>query len=472
MRDEMGVEPMKKLVKDYMRKHQMLKYGDKVIAGISGGPDSMCMLHQLLELKEEMGIEILVVHVEHGIRGSESEEDARFVAKYCKEKKIDFYLFKENVGHIAKKRRMSIEEAGRVARYEAFQKILLQHHGDKIAVAHNLNDQAETVLFHLFRGTGIKGAGGIQPVNGRIIRPLLDSDREEILLYLKKERIPFRRDKTNDFDCYSRNKIRHHILPVADTIVSNSAVHLSEAAKVFREAEDYLEEKTRKAYEQYVLEKGNENKIIVSCHIREEHPLIQKYVFKMCIKNLSGKSKDIRTVHLEKMQDLLNGKVGRKLNLPYNINGEKEYTSVLFYKGREWRETSNRGIDIIVPGQYDIGSLGKISVSLIERRDCCSFPEKMYTKWLDYDKIKNNLCLRNRKEGDYITILKNCCRQKLKAYYINEKIPRDERSKIWLLADDSHIIWIIGYRISEYYKITEKTKKILKVQLMGGKADG
>ena len=96
----------------------------------------------------------------------------------------------------------------------------------------------------------------------------------------------------------------------------------------------------------------------------------------------------------------------------------------------------------------------------------------MYTKWLDYDKIKNNLCLRNRKEGDYITISKNCCRQKLKAYYINEKIPRDERSKIWLLADDSHIIWIIGYRISEYYKITEKTKKILKVQLMGGKADG
>lgn len=463
---------MKKLVKDYMRKHQMLQYGDKVIAGVSGGPDSMCMLHQLLELREEMGIKILVVHVEHGIRGSESEEDARFVEKYCKEKKINFYLVKENVGHMAKKSHMSIEEAGRAARYEAFQKILLQHHGDKIAVAHNLNDQAETVLFHLFRGTGLKGAGGIRPVNGRIIRPLLDFDKEEILLYLKKENIPFRRDRTNDLDCYSRNKIRHHILPVAETIVSKSAVHLSKSAKAFREVEDYVEEKTKKAYEQYVSKEGNENKIIVSCCIREEHPLIQKYVFRMCIENLSGKCKDIGTIHLEKMQDLLNGQVGRKLNLPYNISGEKKYTSVLLYKAKEWREEENKGIKIIVPGQYNIGSFGQISVSLIERGDCCSFPEKMYTKWLDYDKIKNNLCLRNRKEGDYITITKNCFRQKLKAFYINEKIPRDERSKIWLLADNSHIIWIIGYRISEYYKITEKTKKILKVQLMGGRADG
>ena len=450
----------------------MLKYGEKVIAGISGGPDSMCMLHQLLDLREEMGIEILVVHVEHGMRGSESEEDARFVEKYCKEKKLDFYLFKENIGHMAKKSHMSIEEAGRVARYKAFQKTLLKHHGDKIAVAHNLNDQAETVLFHLFRGSGLKGAGGIQPVNGKIIRPLLNIEKDEILLYLKKEKIPFRRDRTNDLDCYSRNKIRHNILPMAETIVSKAAIHLSEAAKVFREAEDYLEEKARKAYEQYILKEGDENKIIISYHIREEHPLIQKYVFRMCIENLSGKRKDIGTVHLEKIQDLLGGQVGRKWDFPYNITGEKEYTSVLLYKNREWKEAASKDIEISVPGKYNIESMGELSVTVVERRGCCSFQEKMYTKWLDYDKIKNNLCLRKRKEGDYITISKNCCRQKLKAFYINEKIPRDERSKIWLLADDSHIIWIIGHRISEYYKITEKTKKILKVQLMGGKADG
>ena len=203
-------------VRKYIKQYDMLMPGDTVVAGVSGGADSLCLLFMLKEFAKEMPLQLAVVHVNHGIR-EEATEDAAYVKQICEELDVPFFLKEADVEGIAKSQGISTEEAGRNVRYEAFSEVLGEHFtAGKIAVAHNANDRAETMLFHLFRGTGLTGLSGIKPVRGQIIRPLLCLSREEIEQYLVKKEIAFCIDRTNNEDTYTRNKIRHHILPFAE----------------------------------------------------------------------------------------------------------------------------------------------------------------------------------------------------------------------------------------------------------------
>ena len=445
---------MMKKVLDYVNKNNILEHGDSVILGVSGGADSVCMLHLLNSLKEELGIELTVVHVNHGIRGMEAERDAEFVEHISKKLGVECKIFHIDVPSIARNRKISEEEAGRIERYAVFESVAQDIGANKIAVAHNLNDNSETVLFHLFRGSGLKGMTGIPVKRGKIIRPLLCLTRSEIEEYLEKNQLNYCIDSTNKETEYSRNKLRLEILPyIKENINSKADEHIVNTAEGLREVYDYIECQTNEAYEECVRNNIilNKAKNLPSVILKE---VIRRWIFKN-----TGSLKDITAIHIGMVVSLLNNNVSKKIEIPYSQIIKKGYEGIEFEEGKKVKEI----VQQILLEDNKINQVEHFSVSLWETgisKD--NIPDLMYTKWFDYDKI-NKLLLRNRQPGDYIIVDEKGSKKKLKDYFIDQKVPREKRDEILLMADGSHIVWIVGYRISEYFKITDETKNILKI---------
>lgn len=441
----------------------MLRHGDKVVVGVSGGADSVCLLFILLALQQKLGLSLAAVHVNHKIR-QEAGEDAHYVEALCAEQEIPFFLVEKDVRSEAQILKCSEEEAGRKVRYEAFRQAAETFHANKIAVAHNSNDRSETMLFHLFRGSGIKGLGSIRPVRDEIIRPILCLERWEIEEYLRQKGIVYCMDATNAEDDYTRNRIRHNILPYVEKKIAAGCVpHMTRAAEILAETEDYLEEQTAAAINECVLYSGDgadkQCKIIVS-ELLKFHPFLQKRILHTLVKDLSPQAKDISYVHIKELRMLFTGMGNRMVCLPFHIVGRREYDKVIL----------KRNMNAAQEGQYTENSVHfqyTILENNIEKNK--EVPQNEYTKWFDCDKIKQSLEIRTRQTGDYLTLADKEGRlihQSLKDFLINQKIPAEERDSIPVLAEGSHVVWLVGYRISEYYKISENTKRILQVQLI------
>ena len=437
----------------------MLTPGERVIAGVSGGADSVCLLFLLLEWAKNTPLEIAVVHVNHGIR-PEAGEDAAYVRRLCEAYKLPFYLTEADVHKRAEEEKCSEEDAGRKTRYEAFSHAAKEFGATKIAVAHNCNDRSETMLFHLFRGSGIKGLSSIQPVRENIIRPILCLERQEIEDYLEAAGISYCQDATNATDDYTRNRIRHHILPYAqEHIVQGCVSHMAQTAEMLSETEDFLEQQTAFALEGCLLNKAAGQYEFSVEKFLEYHPLLQKRILHGTLKNLSPMHKDISRVHIMDLLDLFTGEGNRRVNLPFGILGKREYEKVFVGIVEKTKKEQEEDLEL----QLSILNVRDIDKNTQE------LPQNQYTKWFDYDKIKGCLELRTRKAGDYLTISDGAGKVKhksLKDYMINEKIPKDIRETIPLVAEENHVLWAVGYRISEYYKISENTKRILQVQLI------
>ena len=468
---------MEERVRAFIREHRMIEAGDRIVAGISGGPDSVCLLFLLEAVCREQGASLHAVHVNHGLRGREADEDEAFVQDLCKKLAVPFSSRSFDVRERARRERISLEEAGRLCRYEAFFREADGLGGAKVAVGHHANDQAETVLFHLFRGTGIRGLSGMEPVKGNIIRPLLCVEREEILDWLKERGISWRTDRSNESLDYTRNRIRNELLPCAGRAVNLQAVrHTAEAAEELWETERYLSGQAEKAYEQCVLEK--EQKLYLSASsFAKTDPVIGSRVLRLCLERLGG-LRDVERIHIRLLFELLEKQTGSRLDLPGNRQAVRDYRGICFQKkkqdgeaeGGKEREAAESFL-AAVPGSVEIdGRVWRFSLEKAQKDQI--IPQKTYTKWFDYDKIKKCLVIRRRRPGDYLEINKEHGRKKLKAYLVDEKIPASEREQLWLLADEEHILWIPGHRISEGYKVTAKTERILKVQVDGGKKIG
>ncbi len=441
----------------------MLCPGDRVVAGVSGGADSVCLFFLLLALQQKMELSLAVVHINHGIR-PEAGEDARYVEKLCAERGIAFFLVEKDVKAEAEALKCSEEEAGRRVRYEAFRQAAESFHADKIAVAHNSNDRSETMLFHLFRGTGIRGLGSIPPVRDRIIRPLLCLERQEIEEYLEIKGVSYCIDATNDGDDYTRNRIRHHILPyVEKEIVPGCVSHMAQTAELLLETEDYLQQQTMAAMKDCVVcdeEAGAGQQYVISvAGLLSCHPVLQKRLLFYLVKALSPQARDISYVHIEKLLELFTGKGNRRISLPFHIVGRREYNRVMLEREEEAPKQQ------ILWGNFRIEY--KILENFVEKNQ--ELPRNEYTKWFDCDKIIKPPEFRTRKPGDYLTLADKegkLIHQSLKDFFINKKIPAKEREQIPLLAEGSHVIWLVGHRISEYYKVSKDTRHILQVQII------
>lgn len=477
----------------YIQQMNMLEKDDYVVAGVSGGADSVCLLLVLLEIQKKLPFTLHVVHINHGIR-QEAGEDADYVELLCRKYDIAFTLVEAKVEEIAQKQKISTEEAGRQVRYQSFYRVLKENAGKqkgKIAIAHNKNDSCETFLFNLFRGSGLKGLSGIQPIRDKIIRPLLCLERMQIEEYLKKNQIYYCVDKTNLEDDYTRNRIRHHILPFACKEISEGAVmHIQDAADKISQAWDFISDMTDVAYADCVKRDKN------GYHISKEalygiHKTLRGYVLYEVLAQAANSRKDLETVHIEQLLLLMENQTGRELYMPYGLKAYREYDGICIARADvqmvntdfkeflscidlEQKERLENGetLEITLPD----GAILAFSIfDNFYKQDCISdeefeknIPVKPYTKWFDYDKIKDNIVIRTRQSGDFLTINSVNQRKSLKEFFINKKIPGNERDCIWLVTEKSHVIWVVGNRISSYYKVSRTTEKILQILYRGG----
>ena len=463
---------IEKRVLSFIREQNMFAEGEPVILGVSGGADSVCLLVVLHALAKELGIRLHVAHVNHGVR-AEAGEDAAYVEQLCAERNIPFYLKNVDMNGLAAEQKCSPEEAGRNARYSFFEELAEQTGARKIAVAHHMGDCSETMLFNLFRGSGLSGLSGIRPVRENVVRPLLCLERKEIEEYLGQQGISYCHDRTNDGDDYTRNRIRHHILSYAEEeIVAGATRNIYEAARQIDQTRDFVEQQVESAWREVLLRQEERIELSVP-GMRQLHPVLQKGILRKGVGLLAKGCKDITREHIESLLTLVEQPGSRKIYLPYGLRGERSYEKLLLYIEKE-----KSG----VPKETEL-DIRKLKVEPLKvptaegMLEICVFsysgnlrdiPQNKYTKWFDYDKIKGNLKIRTRLDGDYFSVKKDdgLGRKKLKDYLMDEKVPRQQRDEILLIAEDSHVLWLMSYRISEYYKVEGCTKNILQIRFM------
>ena len=457
---------MRNTIEKYIETYHMIKPGDKIIAAVSGGADSVCLLHLLAGLREKYRFDLRAVHVHHGLRGQEADRDSEFTKQLSSGLAVPCRVFYADVRGYAKEHSVSEEEAGRILRYQ-----LLEQEAEawekggtvKIAAAHHGDDNAETILYNLFRGSGLAGIGGILPVRDRIIRPLLCVSRKEILEYLKEYGLEHCEDSTNQTNDYTRNRMRRIILPaVTEEINPQASRHICQAGEKIRQAHEFIQDAADKWLS---VHRDNKDPGLISDRLLSESEILQSYVLRRILAETAGTEKDLSSSHIDALLDLLSGQTGRRADLPVGIGAVREYAGLrIEKKNRIQEEKVSEGAAGSLPLEINVFPRGEVQ----ENQE---FPKNQYTKWFDYDKIENSLSVRTRRTGDYITI-KGGGKKSVKAYMIDEKIPAADRNSIFLLADGSHILWIIGYRISEYYKISPQTTTILQAELNGGKHHG
>ena len=332
-------------VRKYVEKFSLIEDGDVLVAGISGGADSVCLFYLLKELQRWWKFRFVAVHVNHGLRGEEAEQDEKYVEKICMENEVPFRNIYRNVGQMAREMGLSTEEAGRKARYEIFENVMREIKGTKIVLAHHQDDQAETMLHHLARGTGISGLCGLKPVSGNRIRPLLCLKRKEIEEYLKEKGITWLTDSTNLDDAYTRNKIRHHVVSYLCEEINTEAVsHMARTAEELREIEELLQLLTEEKIQQMVERHSDYGR--VSEVLRKEPDILQRRVLLEEIKRIAGSSKDFTRTHAEDVKNLWNRQVGKKIMLPCGVTACRGYDAIWIQKEAVQTEQGGKNREI------------------------------------------------------------------------------------------------------------------------------
>lgn len=457
------------LVLDTIRTENMLLPGDRVIVGISGGADSVCLLLVLKDLAPELGISLRAVHVHHGLRAA-AEDDLAYVRRLCRENDIPLTVERTHADVYAQEHHMSTEEAGRILRMQIFDRERERWDSEgetaaagtcRIALAHHLEDSAETMLFNLCRGASLPGLRGIQPVSDGLIRPLIRTDRNAIESWLRSRKTVWRQDESNDSCEYTRNRIRHHVLPLLTEEVNAQAVqHIADAASETAEAETFLEEEERRAFGRCRME-GREMMLSVRA-LSAEPDFLKKRVIYAALTGCAGKKKDIGAAHVRAVLALLDRKGNGSCTLPYGMQARKSYDCLAVLK----KGTLPAGVPERTAKPFPQSEKDYECRIMDNSGGMPEIPQKDYTKWFDYDKIASSFSFRTRKRGDRITVTDDGKAKTVARYMIDEKIPEDIRGRMVMPAAGDEILWIPGYRISAAYKVSDRTRKILQIRFL------
>ncbi len=454
-------------VRDTIKKNHLLDKGDTVLLGLSGGPDSVCLLHILNQLKKELDIKIYAAHLNHKIRGVEAQKDAMYVAKLCDEMGIICFIRAIDVPKYCEEKNLSLEEGARILRYNMFFEIKEKIKADKIAIAHNMDDQAETVLMRMMRGTGLQGLKGIEyKRSDGIIRPILDVYRQEIESYCGENQLNPRIDHTNLEDIYTRNKIRLKLIPyMEENFNPNLKESIARMANLLRDDSDYVDIKANELFLE-IGEKLSQNIITLDLEkFLKVHKSLQNRIIRKSIHFILGNIKGIEQKHIEDVMHLaFESKVDLRINLPRGLMVYKKKNEILFTNEELLEKRISYNYKLPKSGYIKIKELNSLVESkIVNVEEVNTYQEDEYTKFFDVDKIYGNLTIRNRKDGDKIKILGLGGNKKIKDLFIDLKIPRENRNKVPILCDEKGIIWVIGYRMSEDYKVDKSTQRILKV---------
>ncbi len=457
-------------IKRAIDRHHLVEKGDRLVVGVSGGVDSMVLLHLLNACREAFDLSLIVAHVNHGLRPAESEEEAELVQKEAARLGLPFEYARLDVKEFQKTGGLSPQDAARRLRFHFFFDILQKHQAQKIALGHHADDQVETVLLRLIRGAGLQGLKGMLPIRaGKVIRPLLDVWEEEIRSFAAEKKIPFLSDSSNLKKDYLRNRIRLSLIPFMEREYQpNIKEILLRSSAILRGENDYLEKGAEAAYRNVAREEKNTLSFKFSDY-QSLHQAIQWRVIRMMLEKIydqglteEGEWSDVHRVY----QKLHQSSPSFLLELSPGAWIEKRYDTVLLRKGK-MKPFLPFDVELISPGRTFIQEMGKEVV--IEEADRVRFENyrgSMNTALMDQRSLQFPLRMRNFRPGDRFHPLGAKGTQKLKEFFIDHKIPRFERSKVPLLVSGEMIVWVVGYRIDERVKVTEKTERVLAVRIV------
>ena len=428
--------------------HELAREGENVVLGVSGGPDSMAMLDLFLRIREKWSLGLFVVHINHGFRGELAQRDALSVEAFCKENEIAFYRYDFDVMRIAKENGMSFEEAGRKVRYEAFEEVRNKVHAKRIAVAQNKNDQAETILMRMMRGTGIEGLKGIPRTRGPfIIRPVLYMSRSEIENYCEDRKLPICHDHTNDETIYTRNKIRHELLPYIEENFNGQIVEgLYRLGNLLGTDAQFIESTLDEKLKSYKLDLKDVSEIPVA-FITELHEALRSRLIRRILVLHGDGLKDVSGIHLDEIISLVlqNRHGARKIisGIEFSI----KYDTLYYQKSKKKMTRAD----------IDIKCLSCRAVQSECFDESCVQPDEVA---VDLDKLHGEISARFRKDGDKFQPLGMMGTKKLKKFFIDKKIPVEQRDMVPLVCDESGIVWVVGYRLSERVRVTSCTRRV------------
>lgn len=494
-------EILLKKVQGTIRKYQMLTSNTRLVVAVSGGPDSATLLDLLFRLRPKYDLRLSVAHLNHGLRGREADLEAEWVKKFASKLGIPVISDTFNVSALAKEKRLSLEEAGRRARYDFLEEVANRMGASKIALAHTASDQAETLLMRLMRGSGLDGLSAIPPIRDKIIRPLIEVFRGEIQDYCRENSLQPCFDSSNMETSFLRNRVRLNLIPYLSQEYGDQIERiLFQTTNLLRQDSEYLKKETERVFRSVLEEKRSEGLVLNEEKLSCLHPALQRRVLRKAIEKIKGDLKEIAFDHIVSIVELYETKKPGQLDLPHGLAIRHRYVNLLIKKGKEKSLTFVR--NLVIPGTTKLtelnlaldtelisassevspqkdrpkrlgqqfissgrwGSLRSLaSVKKIKSDQISDFPEP--EAWFDLDKLEKPLYLRTREDGDRFHPLGMKGSKKIKDFFIDVKIPLEQRKRIPLLISKDKLVWIVGYRIDERFRVDEDTKSIIKVRI-------
>ncbi len=443
----------------FIKENELLSSGEKILVALSGGPDSVFLLHFLYKFKNKFKIEIGAVHINHKLRGNDSERDELFCKTICDELAIPFYLLRKDIKSYSKKNKISLEVAGRKIRYEFFEKISSKNKYDKIATAHNVDDNAETVLLNLIKGTGVKGIAGIPVKRNNIVRPILSLTKKEILEYLNENQFEYRVDESNLSNDFERNFLRNEVIPLIQKNInpafSNSALNTSLNLQRLNLGLAEIVSGLKST----VKVKFNRSVSIPVDFIRSENKFIVSYTIKELIdENFSVK---LESNDLKKIIMLVKKQSGKSEELSENLNALKERNEIRIVKKSALKNSNE--IKISTGSEIKIA---RKTFSIFEaKRNEVKIGKSKNIEYISADVLNSDFIVRTWTEGDKFFPIGMQGSKKISDYLNDIKINSFEKKEQLVLENAGSIVWVIGKRLDDRFKLTPNTKKVLKICL-------
>ena len=426
---------------------------DRVAVGVSGGADSMVLLWALLDKQKQIGFHLHIVHVNHHLRGKESDGDALFVKTFCEKKKIAFSVVDVDVKKLKTNNKLTLEEAARIARYEVFAKEMKKEKLNKLFLAHHKNDQVETILMHIFRGAGVAGACGIRE-DEKIVRPLLDFSKEDLLKIATEHGVKFVVDSSNEDNKYARNYVRNVVLKMIEQVYPNALNSIFEFGKKCKDVQDFIEKSVKNEYFEEI-----DGEITLKDACFSEHQVVVHATMKKVFSKL-GIFADIESKHFDMIVELQKAGVNKSVDLPHGIVAKKTYTGVKFMTKKQAEKITS--VQQFVIGEIELDFYGKIKTTLVSPTDVVYGEGALF---VDLAKVSNDSVWRVRKLGDVFAKL-GTGSKKLNDYFTDKKIETEKRDLIPVLANDNQILVIAERDVSENVKIDGETDQIVKIEFM------
>jgi tRNA(Ile)-lysidine synthase len=457
---------MIKKVNQTIEKYDLLKKSERVVVAFSGGPDSTALLAVLVPIAKVLDLSLIVAHFNHGLRGLDSDEDEKYSRDLSEKMGLPF--ISKKMDQRQRKKGISPEDFYRRQRYDFLNKICEDYRAQKIALGHHLQDQAETVLLNILRGSGLEGLKGFLPMReGKFIRPLIEVSRLEIISFLNEAGIAYRQDNSNENTKYLRNQIRTELIPyLKEKYNPKIEENLAQMAEILRLEDEFIRQHVNEVLQSPFIQRRQNRILLKISYLNKLPSTIRLRLFKTILESLNLAKNGFSFIHIKSLDNLAQKcESGKRLDLPLGIEVRREYEDLIIEGKKVGPKQMGYEYTVNIPGSLYIEErqfTARAEVTIKENIDF-SVKNEVY---LDLDKIQQPLIIRNRRDGDWFQPLGMQGRKKIKNFFIDHKVPRRERDKMVLLADQKSIIWIENMHLNERVKVTAETKNVLKLKII------